>query len=557
MILSAAVITTFGNAQWEVHAKRMLQSFVQYWPQEVPILVCLDDDRLSPDVDKIARPQDAISSKWLPEHKDFVDRNKDKDHPTDYRKQAVRFCHKVFAIKQALNAIDAMPDNKPRYLIWMDADVLTTRKVSTEDIMKCLPKEGDAVAYLGRKDWDHSECGWLAFDLENGGTKLINSMVKNYETNAIFDCAQWHDSYIWDQTMSDNKTNLTQDKPGMEIWPHSPMAAWSRHYKGPAAKSELLNMPKYKPTHQMGNLNIQTKNSLPDETLRQNILENQAQITQWVKPCTETDEELVVVSAGPMLVPEDLEDEVKAGRRIVAVKHALEPLREAGIKPWACILLDPREHLSKFVESPAKDVIWFVASQVDPKVVKKLLDEGCNVWGYHASVGAGEHELTERQGYSIVKGGSATATRGLFLLNLLGFKNFRLYGYDLCFGDKPNLNETDELGQQKYFEISINSNSPYYNIKRAFWSKGELLAQYQEMADIMGKMPWNFKAFGQGIIPFLINSKRISDLREKRKRDKILPNKPVSYQELINGQPNGSATRGHSSKRSGKSTSNR
>lgn len=533
-----AVISTFPNYSWEIYAKKMLASFIQYWPADIQLLVALDDNLLEQDVRGMLKDYDAVSCKWSAEHKAFVDRNKDKDHPTDYRKQAVKFCHKVFSIKQSLNAIEQM-ENGPRYLIWMDADVITTRPITMADIDKCLPKEGDAVAYLGRKDWDHSECGWLVFDLENGGKHIIETIYSHYITDNVFDFPQWHDSYIWDQTMLDNKTNLTEDKPGMEIWPQSPMASWSRHYKGPEAKKDLMGvkMPPSAPKGQ--GLQIQTKNSLPDETIQDNILKNQAQITNWLKECLPSDEEIIVVSAGPMLIPEDIE----TGKKIVAVKHALEPLRESGIKPWACILLDPREHLHKFVENPDKDMLWFVASQVDPRVVAKLLDEGCQVWGYHAAVGAGETKLTERQHLSIVSGGSATATRGLFLLSMLGFKNFSLYGYDLCFADKPNMDELDKYNQPMNFEMSFEIKMPYFKQKRAFWSKAELIAQYQEMNDIINQGKWNLKAHGQGIIPFLVNGKRINDLRKKRKQDKIASLKPIKYEELLNGPtnwPNGS-----------------
>lgn len=537
MSISAAVVTTFPNHSWEIYSKAMLQSFSAYWPDEIPILVAVDDDKLVPDIDKLIREQDAISWKWLLEHQEFVDRNKDKDHPTDYRKQAVKFCHKVFAIKQALSAIEAMPESKPRYLIWMDADVITTRKVTVAEIEKCLPKEGDAIAYLGRKDWDHSECGWLVFDLENGGKKIINSVLIDYINDYVFNMDQWHDSWIWDQHIKlYEATDLTKDKPGMEIWPHSPMAAWSRHYKGPVAKSDLAGIP-MKQQMRSGPIQIQTRNSIPDELIKKNIEENQKQIKQWVSECVSTDEEIIVVSAGGMLIPEDLEEEVKKGRKIVAVKHALDPLKEAGIKPWACILLDPREHLYKFVENPDKDMIWFVSSQVHPPVVKKLLDEGCIVWGYHASVGANETDLTDLQGYAVVHGGSATATRGLHLLNLLGFSRFKLYGYDLCFADKPNMDEKDEFGQPKYFEVSVESKNSYYKIKRAFWTKAELLAQYQEMNDLLTRMPWEINAVGHGIIPFLTDARRIGNLRAAKKKAKIQSRKPTNYEDLLNGRP--------------------
>lgn len=532
-MLAAAVVTTFPNDSWKVYAEQMLKSFVQNWPVEIPILVHLDNGDLEADVQKYLRPQDGVVLGWSKDHADFVERNKGKDDPKDYRKQAVRFCHKVFALKFAADtAIQAKNEGKkdfPRYLIWMDADVLTTRKVTFDDIIKCLPKEGDAVSYLGRKDWPHSECGWLAFDLENGGGELIDRWLQYYLTDKIFSLDQWHDSWAFDQIGNTKCTNLTQTAIGTEVWPQSPMAAWSRHYKGPIAKQELAGGS----VETMRPMKIQTRNSIPDESIQKNILQNQAQIKNWIRTCKKTDEEIIVVSAGPMFHAEDLIDDYKAGKKIVAVKHALEPLKEAGIKPWACILLDPRDHMDKFVENPDKDIIWFVASQVIPRAVKKLIESGCRVYGYHAAVGANEEQFTMLQPDSIVSGGSATATRGLFVLEKLGFKKFKLYGYDLCVPDKPNLNEMDEQGQPRYFEVSLAATMPNYNFKRAFWSKGELLAQYEEFKQILLTQPWEISAIGQGIAPFIANAKRISDLRTAAKKSKLPKQKPVSYKEFL------------------------
>lgn len=536
-MLAAAVVTTFGNQHWKPYAEQMLKSFVTYWPKEIPILVQLDDEMLAANVGKCIRAGDGMKAGWDPDHAEFVERNKNKDDPQDYRKQSVRFCHKVFALKYAFDSVNDAKIGKaldaPRYLIWLDADVLTTRDVTIDDINKCLPKEGDAVSYLGRKDWPHSECGWLAFDLENGGGEIIEDMFLSYKNDDVFKYDQWHDSYVFDVNLlrgSKKATNLTPNAIGIEVWPQSPMAAWSRHYKGPIAKQELSGQPR---KENMVPLKIQTKNSIPDESIHKNILQNQAQITNWVRGCLPTDEEIVVVSAGPMLVPEDLWEEVKAGRKIVAVKHALGPLKAAGIKPWACILLDPRDHVYDFVQNPDKDIIWFVASQVTPKAIKSLLDHGCEVWGYHAAVGANEEQFTQRQPDSIISGGSATATRGLYVLDKLGYTNFRLYGYDLCIADKPDLNLKDEQGQPKYFEVSLDAKMPNYQFKRAFWSDGQLLAQYDEFRQIIAGDKWNIQAFGQGIAPFIANAKRISDLRTQAKKAKLSPQKTVSCEELL------------------------
>lgn len=554
--MNIAVITTFPSNMYSVYAEKMLSSFAQFWPAEIPLLVQLDDDRLVNEVKSKIRPQDAISWGWSPEHAAFVERNKDKDDPQDYRKQATRFCHKVFAIYRAYQAAKQARDNNepgaPRYLIWLDADVITTRQVTMDDIQKCLPKEGDAVSYLGRKDWPHSECGWLVFDLENGGADIIEAMHKEYLSDNVFNLTEWHDSWIFDRIMDYNKTvlhkrkpeysynatNLTQDKPGMDIWQHSPMAEWSVHYKGPVAKSALVaeNIPRQSPQmmpqirNPHSNIQIQTKNAIPDEQIQSHIRENQELISNWIEQCTPNDEELVIVSAGPQMYPEDVLEDYRKGKKIVAVKHALGPLKQAGITPWATILLDPRPHVANFVEDADPDVLWIVASQVNPAVTKKLLERGCTVWGYHASVGAGEHELTNKQPGAVISGGSATATRGLFVLKQLGFRKFKLFGYDLCYPDKPDLNARDQYGQPKYLEMSVGWNNPLCSMKKCFWSEPQLIAQFEEINQLIQSGTFELKAVGDGLVPFVLKQKEIGDLRQAKLKGKI---KPKSYKRLL------------------------
>lgn len=528
-----AVVTTFPSNMFKVYAEDMLNSFVQNWPAEVPILIQLDDDLLVDQVNKIKRPQDGLAVGVTKEHHDFVQRNKSKDDPTDYRKQCVRFSHKVFAIHRAWQAAKtAKEKGEPtsRYLIWMDADTVTNRPVTIDEIKECIPKEGEAVSYLGRKDWPHSECGWLAFDLDNEGGLFIDVLHGIYVSDEILKLKETHDSWAFDYVRQSKDappcTNLTEGKPGMDIWPHSPMGKWSTHKKGPVAKGLQTKMP------QNSNVIIQTKNSIPHELIRKQISENQKLIKNWVRECTQTDEQIVVVSAGPQMVPElDVMQDYLAGKKIIAVKHALKPLKDAGIQPWACILLDPRPHVYDFVDDPDTKVIWFVASQVDPRVTARLLAKGCNVWGYHASVGADEQSLTELQAGSIISGGSATATRGLFLLKHLGFYKIKLVGYDLCFPDKVDLSQSDELGQPKYLEISLGWNDPLSSMKKCFWSKPELIAQFEEFNQLIQTNTFELEAIGDGIIPFILRAKKGGELRRAKLKAKML--RPVPYEKLL------------------------
>lgn len=539
--MSIAVVTTFGNQFWEVYARNMLQSFVANWPNDIPLLVQADDDLLKDQIYKILRPCDGLGVGWTQDHLDFVTRNKKHDDPKDYRRQVTRFSHKVFALHRAYTAIKKEKENgskdAPRYLIWLDADTITNRPITHEDLKECFPKEGDAVAYLGRKDWPHSECGWLAFDLDNNGGEIIDVWHGLYVTDNILKLKETHDSWAFDHIIKSQgapkATNLTEGKPGMEIWPHSPMGKWSTHLKGPVAKG--INTKQEKIPMDNSGFKILTKNSIPDEEIRAHIKENQALITNWVMECEKTDEQIIVVSAGPQLYAEDVLEDYNAGKKIIAVKHALQPLKDAGITPWACILLDPRPHVYDFVDNPDTSVIWFVASQVNPKVTMRLLAMGCTVWGYHASVGAGEDILTKDQPSSVIGGGSATATRGLFLLRHLGFRKLKLYGYDLCYPDKPDLAMKDNMSQPKYLEISMGWNNPLSNIKKCFWSSPELIAQFEELNQIINGDSFELEAVGDGIIPFILKSKKTGELRQKKIRGNMGYGKPMSYKTLLKG----------------------
>lgn len=534
-----AVITTFPSSAWNIYAKQMLESFTKFFPQEIPILIQVDDAACIPEIGKIIRSNDAIAEGWTQDHADFVARNKDKDDPSDYRRQVTRFSHKVFAIHRAWQAVQKQKQaggEAPRYLIWLDADTTITRPVTMDDIKECLPKDGDAVSFLGRKDWPHSECGWLAFDLEHDGGLFIDVWHGLYASDAILSLKETHDSWAFDHVRLSKDapkcTNLTEDKPGMDIWPQSPMGKWSTHHKGPIAKKNMAQPTASQLTgRQQGGLVINTKNSIPDEEIRAHIAENQKLIKNWVRECTKTDEQIVVVSAGPQMAPEEVLDDYHAGKKIVAVKHALGPLKDVGITPWASILLDPRPHVYDFVQNPDTDILWFVASQVDPKVTAKLLASGCTVWGYHASVGANEDDLTALQSYAVIGGGSATATRGLFLLKHLGFYRIKLFGYDLCIPDKPDLNAIDEHGQPRYLEISVGWNNPLAKLKKCFWSEPQLIAQFEEMNQLIQNNTFEFEAVGDGIVPFIVKGKKWGEMRAQRLKVNI--GKPVHHRKLL------------------------
>jgi hypothetical protein len=83
-------------------------------------------------------------------------------------------------------------------MIWLDADTHTHSPVPVDWLSKVCP--GSAmISYLGRGEKYHSECGWVAYNLDHPETRnFIKDFVGMYNTDRIFEEREWHDSYIWD-----------------------------------------------------------------------------------------------------------------------------------------------------------------------------------------------------------------------------------------------------------------------------------------------------------------------------------------------------------------------
>jgi len=506
--MKIAVVTTFPVGYPTV--AEMLSTFDANWPKDVDLFIALD--KVSPEQFALIQEEIAkllvsgreffFSNEWSPEKEAFFKRNQDSPD-VSYRFHVCKFSHKVFALKATADHCKADYD----YLIWLDADVITHKPITYEILEReLLPntigdKLGgviDKVSYLGRTEAPHSECSFMAFDLKNGGAELITKMHDYYVTDKVLELAGWTDCDVFDHAREGLGRNLSNGLKGWHVFPASPCGKYMEHRKG------KLKFGEPKRRHQAvdsSTMDIKTRNCLPNDKILANITENLTLIKHWVDYVQPHKEPVVVCSAGQSLSYAEIKPWADKGTKIITVKHAIDRLKSWGIKPWGCVLLDPRGHVEKFVSKPDKDVIYFVASMVDPSVVKTLLDNDCHVVGYHAFVGAGEDKLLE-PGTMLVSGGSATATRCIGLLHeCLGFSDIHCYGYDLCYYTKPNMDEKHDDGSAKYLEVTLAANvwggKPQL---RTFWTEGQFLAQAKELHDLYkSKQGFNIELHGQGI----------------------------------------------------------
>lgn len=545
-------ITTFPNKEWHEYLRISTMTYMMYWPAEVPLLIKLWKDDMQEVVHKslenlvnnlgVKRGREVhIETGSTQEEVDFYTRHKDYKNEGDYRTEYKAFSHKIFALYQAY--LFAKKENYD-YIIWMDSDIVTKSEIDLKDIEKWI--NGADVAYLGRKDWDHSECGFVAYKTDTAAI-FIEAFHDMYVKDYVLQEKQYHDSYIFDVLRSRYPElkyhNISEAIEGRNVFNISPLGEKLQHFKGPQQKQELLKKvqkvqkvrgEEVNNTVNVNDVVIKTKNCVDKEVIRKNIQQNIRLIRNWYGICKKTDEPIVVCSAGPSLDPLEIKKLYDEGKKIVAVKHALKPLQNVGIIPWAVILLDPREHVGNFIDDIHPESLVFVASMVEPSVTNKLLERKLKIIGYHVAVGAHEEDFLHN-GDCLILGGSATSTRGISLLEGLGFRNMELYGYDLSYYEKPNLQEKKDNGILKYDEITLEVETYGGNkVKRTFWTEGQFLAQLQEFRNYYFIRPQlKLNIHGDGMIAWIWRNKKAYQ-KYLDEQEQNSENKALSIQDYLN-----------------------
>jgi hypothetical protein len=203
-----AVVTTFNQAGLTQYGQRMIDSFLSSWPADVDLLVyaenCQPTVPSTPRVKVIdlntVMPLTAFKKRWanVPYANGDISRDpirsRRKDSNKNFKWNAVRFAHKVYAIFHAAKQTDA------DILIWMDADMICHSAISLNDVSRLCPQDKD-LCYLGRRG-KYSECGLYAMNLRSASVQMFLEKFQNaydFAEQGIFTYDEWHDSFVFDQ----------------------------------------------------------------------------------------------------------------------------------------------------------------------------------------------------------------------------------------------------------------------------------------------------------------------------------------------------------------------
>ena len=170
------VVTTFNAQGFEMYGKTLIKSW-RLWPNGLEYIIYQEGF-------EVENGKELLDIKWLV---DFKTRNKNKRF-LDFRYDAVKFAHKTAAV------IDAAKDAD--FLIWVDGDVTTHKRITDLDLASWLPGPDEYISWLWR-DKMYPECGFYILRLNHSKHRQIMAEWQRlYESDDVYKLAEWHDSFV-------------------------------------------------------------------------------------------------------------------------------------------------------------------------------------------------------------------------------------------------------------------------------------------------------------------------------------------------------------------------
>jgi len=239
-----SVVTTFNNKGFDICAKEMLISFDKFWSKDITLNVYYEDMNL-PEIGTSNRISYSSFNeevkKWYKFQSNFFLRELNKpDNSINsfYKYSAIKFAHKIYAIEKQLEK------NVSEYLIWLDSDVITFKKIENSFI-DTLVENGSYLTFLGREHINfHSEAGFLIFNTKNKFHKIFwERMMEMYDQGKLFDQNEWHDSYIFDvvrlqlekkslKNINISLMGLSKTQDQLNVFDNSVLGEFMNHYIG-------------------------------------------------------------------------------------------------------------------------------------------------------------------------------------------------------------------------------------------------------------------------------------------------------------------------------------
>lgn len=173
--------------------------------------------------------------------------------------------------------------------------------------------------------------------------------------------------------------------------------------------------------------------NVPIEQVMENVRYNINHGWQQATPHAPNEHECILLAGGPSINENlgKIQWLRKRGAKLITVNGSYGWALEHGLQPSAQIVVDAREFNKRFCKPITPQCVYLIASQAHPLTLEGLPEERTYLW--HTTMEELTPVLDELlpQWYA-VPGGSTVVLRALFLMRMLGYRKFHIFGFDSC-----------------------------------------------------------------------------------------------------------------------------
>jgi len=190
------ILTSFNETYWQEVAQDNVRKMDQLWPSSENILLYHQLSKIDTSFSNRVQWVDLYQS--CPALVDFINKWKDDlrangkgGKKNSFRQNAVKFCHKTFAIWHAAR------QQESGWLIWLDCDAIILKSIDADFLRKACP-DNKCISYIGRKG-KYSECGFVGYNLDRPETRKFLELWENFYLSGEFiNHSETHDSWTFD-----------------------------------------------------------------------------------------------------------------------------------------------------------------------------------------------------------------------------------------------------------------------------------------------------------------------------------------------------------------------
>jgi hypothetical protein len=231
--MNIEIITSFNQKYYDLIGKDSVRTWLENWPQELT-LTCYTEEMSIPEHDRIKQ----IAYSELPEGY------------TRFQESDVKDRTKIFA-KKGYCVIHALTTSKADWVVWLDADVLTTRAIDITLLKSVLPNNALStylgVRYSERPDgtvgnWLVPETGFFAVNRKHPAfATFVTEYARRYDEQDRSSLRRFYDNDVFGAALDKASTTVLDlcanlKKAYKTPLKHTVLGPYLHHYKAKHSK---------------------------------------------------------------------------------------------------------------------------------------------------------------------------------------------------------------------------------------------------------------------------------------------------------------------------------